>query len=1186
MNGKQTIGETRPLKPFIKVVRKILLIASFGCFANWAGNAFAETTNKIVEAHGTVEILTPGATRWLSVATNQLLAPSDRIRTGPNSSAGILCDKSFIRIDPLSEFRIPPPDTSAGLHLLRGILYFFHRDKEGRFRVTTSGGAFAGIRGTEFVMEVVNTNGTEWTTLSVIDGDVRFGNDAGTLGLTNGDQAVAEPGKVPKRTPGFNVTNLLQWCFYYPAVLDLKDLSLITEEENILTDSLAAYRKGDLRHALDQYPANRKPGSDAERIYYAALLLSVGQVETCEAALAGLRATETSEKNQRLANALRTLIAAVKREPGLSTLNYQLSTEFLAASYYEQSRAIPDVSLQAALKLARQTTTTSPEFGFAWERVAELEFSFGRIERASEALDKALLLSPRNAQALALKGFLLAAQNKTREAIGWFDQALAVDSALGNAWLGHGLCRIRCGDLRGGREDLLIAAAMEPQRAALRSYLAKAWSDSGDDKRARKELELAQKLDPKDPTVWLYSALLNEQDNRINEAIGDLEKSQELNENRSVYRSGLLLDQDRAVRSANLARIYAEAGMDDVALREASRAVASDYGNYSAHLFLANSYEQLRQSSPFDLRFETPAFSEYLIASLLGPADGRILAQPVTQQEYTRLFERDTFGFSSSTEYLSRGAWSEYAAQYGTIRDFSYALEGDHSFDPGNGPRLSLETLQLSAKIKQMLGPRDGLFLQVSGFQYDQGNYTQSANPLQPAASFNSRERQDPSILAGLDHRWNNGQHTLVMASHINDTLRVNDPHGATYLLSTTGGVPDGFGPADLTAHFRNRLTVDSVELQHLARADHFQTIAGLRLQDGTAHPDNLQAILVGNSTGLESYFGNPPAVVINQSFQVHQSRASAYLYEHWQIAEPLWLIGGVSFDYLRLPDNDLFAPINNLQRTERQVSPKAALVWNLAPRTTFRAAYSQSLGGSDLDQSVRLEPTQLAGFVQAYRNLFPDAIVGGVGGAHFTTYDASLEHRLPCDTFLAVDGQILRSTADHTVGAFQSEVLNPTPINVTERLGFEERSVGLSAHQLLGRCWSAGVRYRLSEAELSQDFPKVDHSLFIGPVASDKIGVLQTLSFNALFRHPTGFFAGAEEVWWKQTLRGDLSGMSGEDFWQLNLLAGYRFPKRHAEITIGLLNATDRNYNFHPINLTPDLPQQRTLYARFQLNF
>src|SRR5207249_4819849 len=178
-----------------------------------------------------------------------------------------------------------------------------------------------------------------------------------------------------------------------------------------------------------------------ERVYHAALLLPVGQVEKTEAALAALPAADPSERLQRLATALRQLIAAVKLQSDPATLNPQLSTEFLAASYYEQSRAVREESLKGALNLARQAATRSPQFGFAWARVAELEFSFGQNARALEALKRSIELSPRNAQALALKAFLLAAQNKTREAIDEFNRAMEVDSALGNAWLGRGLCR-------------------------------------------------------------------------------------------------------------------------------------------------------------------------------------------------------------------------------------------------------------------------------------------------------------------------------------------------------------------------------------------------------------------------------------------------------------------------------------------------------------------------------------------------------------------------------------------------------------------------------------------------------------------------------------------------------------------------------------------------------------------------
>ena len=213
-------------------------------------------------------------------------------------------------------------------------------------------------------------------------------------------------------------------------------------------------------------------------------------------------------------------------------------------------------------------------------------------------MEKSLALSPCNAQALALKGFLLAAQNHTSAAIAWFDRAIAEDAGLGNAWLGRGLCQIRQGNTRAGRADLLMAAALEPQRAALRSYLGKGFGDAGDLRRALHELNLAKTLDSADPTPWLYSALLDEDSNLINQGIDELQHSQELNRNRAVYRSELLLDQDQAVRSANLAILYRDAGMTDVSVAEAAKAVAYDYANDAAHLFLSDSYNELRDPTP------------------------------------------------------------------------------------------------------------------------------------------------------------------------------------------------------------------------------------------------------------------------------------------------------------------------------------------------------------------------------------------------------------------------------------------------------------------------------------------------------------------------------------------------------------------------------------------------------------
>ncbi len=460
--------------------------------------------------------------------------------------------------------------------------------------------------------------------------------------------------------------------------------------------------------------------------------------------------------------------------------------------------------------------------------MAELEFSFGHTGKALEALNKSLALAPRNSQALALKGFLLASQNRTRDAIAWFDRALAADSALANAWLGRGLCRIRRGDASGGREDLLVAATLEPQRALLRSYLGKAYASAGDSDRSRHELDLAKRLDPADPTAWLYSALLSEQDNRINEGVRDLEKSQELNDNRRVYRSELLLDEDRAVRSANLANIYRDAGMFDLSVREAGRAVSYDYANYSAHLFLANSYDQLRDPNRINLRYETPAESEYLVANLLAPVGAGTLSQTISQQEYGKLFERDHLGVTSSTEYLSRGAWTEKGAQFGTFGNSAYSLEAFYRTDPGQWPNNDFEERILTARFRQQFTPQDSVYAQATYYEADSGDVHQFYNPNQPFPmgpnpAVRTRENQDPIVSVGYHHEWGPGLHTLLLASRLSDRISVQDPTQLTLLVDRTGAGLDyvePFYPAAISQRAGNLLGGTATNLA-TAQAQH-----------------------------------------------------------------------------------------------------------------------------------------------------------------------------------------------------------------------------------------------------------------------------------------------------------------------------------------------------------------------------
>jgi tetratricopeptide (TPR) repeat protein len=1195
----------QPLESVNKLHRTAILI-SIGMLLSVCGLGApaAEITNqpatqiRIIELQGKVEIAPAGTTIWTSALTNQVLKPSDRLRTGPNSRVALRwSNESVIPFGASTEIEILPPqndEPESGLRLVRGILSFFHRDKPGRLRVTTRG-TTAGIEGTEFVLAV---NDTDRTTVSVIDGRVRFGNEHATLVLTNGQQAFADPGQAPVQTAGFIANNVLQWCFYYPAILDLTDLPLTADEQSTLAESLSAYRSGDLLDALAKYPEGRQPGSNAERLYYAALLLPVGQVEQTEAALAALPAD--ADRPQQLAAALQQLIAAVKRDPSPSTLNPQLSTELLASSYYEQSRGGDrEGSLETALKLARDATAKSPEFGFAWTRVADLEFSFGNTRKAREALERGLALSPRNAQALALKGFLLAAENKTAEALTWFDRALAIDSALGNAWLGRGVCRIRRGDTAGGREDLLIAAALEPQRAGLRNYLGKAFGNAGDFPHAERELELAKKLDPNDPTPWLYSALVHQQNNRVNDAIRDLEKSQQLNDNRGVYRSQLLLNQDHAVRSANLAHIYADAGMTDVAVREASRAVTYDYANYSAHLFLANSYEAMRDRNNYNLRYGTPAFTEYFVANLLAPVDAGPLSPAISQNEYSRLFNQNHLGFLSSTEYLSRGAWSQSAVQYGTFDTFNYSLEGVYRTDPGQRVNNDFELKQIVLSIKQQITAQDSIYFRVDASEIKAGDVRQRYDPADAWTDLRSRETHEPDLALGYHHEWSPGIHTLLLLGRITDRTSASSDNVIGIVTPFSEGVPIGLIVFDKTFRIKSSQELYSAELQQIIQTPDHSTVFGALYQQA-----DFDLRLLEKSFEYDIFVPPPPPIgeppgrftIANQNLTVRPERVSIYGYHSWQVFDPLLLVGGLSYDQIRYPQNWNSFPISDRQARKEQWSPKAGVVWTPARGTTVRGAYTRSLSGTSLDQSFRMEPTQVAGLNQSFRSLISESLVGATSGARFETFGITLEQKFETGTYIGLSGELLYSDVDRLRGTYFYNVdadepaAEITDFRLRERLHSRERSLVFTIDQLLDREWTVGGRYRLTHAELDDNlmdsFDAADPDALQIPVRQDMESLLHQLNLHVNFNHASGLFSSFEAVWYRQENTEDLSNQPGDDFWHFNVLGGYRFCQRRARLELGVLNLSDQDYRLHPLVWHNDLPRHRTFVARFQFSF
>jgi len=712
----------------------------------------------------------------------------------------------------------------------------------------------------------------------------------------------------------------------------------------------------------------------------------------------------------------------------------------------------------------------------------------------------------------------------------------------------------------------------------LRSYLAKAFTRTQEPELARKELELAKRLDPNDPTAFLYSSLLLHQQNRVNEAITDLERSRALNDNRSVYRSSLLLDQDRSVRSANLAALYRDAGLGDVSVREATRAVEADYANYSAHLFLANSYSELRAAQGINLRYETPALTEYLLYNLLVPVGGGSLSRNISQQEYGRFFERDGHGLISATEYASPGVWAQSGSAYGNVGRIAYALDGYYRTDPGFRANQDVDQRSYSTQVKVQITPQDSVFVQGVYGETESGDLVQYYNQGAANTAIRLKENLEPLLLAGYARQWSPGSVTLALAGRYDSRLLANNPADLALVgMVGAGGtfIPLGFIGANQRYHSAQEIWAG--EVQHIwQQADH-TVIAGGLFQAGDF------ATYARQDTPGGFVFAFPVSgVMTDQRLQNDFSRVSAYAYHHWQVVDSLQLSAGVSYDRLRYPQNFRAAPINNNEAERERFSPRAGLVWSPHKDTRVRLAWTRSLGGVSFDQSFRLEPAQIAGFNQSYRSLIPESLGSSVSAPLFETWQAALEHQFPTRTYAGLQVELLESEQTRIFPGYAITFAPPgsAPFDLTEEQDYQERNLSAYVNQLVGSRWSVGARYRLSESDLNLRIRQIAGN------NTDLHGTLHQLDGFAILNLPCGFFARADAVWHRQANRGFTPATPGDDFWQFHAFAGYRFARRLAELQVGLVNLTDQDYQLNPVNLHSDLPRERTVTVRFKFNY
>ena len=239
---------------------------------------------------------------------------------------------------------------------------------------------------------------------------------------------------------------------------------------------------------------------------------------------------------------------------------------------------------------------------------------------------------------------------------------------------------------------------------------------------------------------------------------------------------------------------------------------------------------------------------------------------------------------------------------------------------------------------------------------------------------------------------------------------------------------------------------------------------------------------------------------------------------------------------------------------------------------------------------SVRLEPTQVGGFNQAFRSLIPESVAGLLAGAEFETASVGFDQSVNGKTFFGFEAEWLTSDGSRAVGVLTNQFFFKSadlPSSTRQALDFREQNISFYASQLLGDYFSASARYRLSEAKLVGEFPDIpNNAQNLNRLEQDNRAVLNQFSFTLNFNHPSGFFAQWESAWYHQENFGYAPSLPGADFWQHNFMLGYRFAHRRAEIRAGILNLADTDYRLNPLNLTADLPRGRTFVTSLRLNF
>ncbi len=585
---------------------------------------------------------------------------------------------------------------------------------------------------------------------------------------------------------------------------------------------------------------------------------------------------------------------------------------------------ISDFDLPEARRLLEEALAADPHFLEAYVYLARLWLGADYLDRAWEVIGKALEISKTDSEALSLAGFIRLGYRDFNKASVLFTESIKYNPGVGEPHIGLANVAFRNRNFSLGLTEMLTATLLEPRISLYQSSLGKALYQTRSFDKALEVYDYAKTLDPNDPTPYLYKGIALSDLYRPGEAIQEINKSIELNDNMAVFRTRLMLDRDLAVRNTDLARAYNQLGLGDWAYSKALTAVQNDPLNASARLFLADAYGSQRIGA---------ANSQFTLYKLLSPANENTLSE---YTDYTQMFEMPYARVSASAEV---GTWADHQApvqdhyldvlggQPGLALD-AYA---EYSNDPGFR-KINCDQEYFYGAVEGKFEPtiKDSFYASYiynpnwSGDALNLNDFSYKPDP-------NLRETYiEDSVEGGYVHRFSP---SAVFLGYFNwGNINVN--------YSTFSSLPS------FLLHIRDLVDYDTVQLQQQLKIGDHTFIGGLDYFTGSHR--FFQDFQVDSDVPFNSV----------ENYHSPYRATSFYVFDYWRISPQLLAELGFSGDITSSPRDGYPDSISS-----STVNPSVGLNYQINTSNTLRLSYQSYVNTHTSVPAPSISPSEVAGF-------------------------------------------------------------------------------------------------------------------------------------------------------------------------------------------------------------------------------